>query len=59
MLLDPDQPFTESEKYFIENKIIDSKISKIFFVLNKIDQVKENDWEEVVQHVKKKIILLK
>lgn len=59
ILLDPDQPFTESEKEFIENKIIDNKIEKLFFVLNKFDLIEPAYVEETVKHVKDRIFSLK
>lgn len=59
ILLDPDQPFTESEKEFIENKIIDNKVGKLFFLLNKFDQVDEKNKEELVNYVKNRLLSLK
>ena len=41
-MMDPDQVLTESEKYFIKNKILKNDINKIFFIVNKFDTINES-----------------
>jgi small GTP-binding protein len=39
ILLDSQQPLSSSERMFIESKVLQRDIKKLFFVINKIDQV--------------------
>ena len=42
-LLSPEQPVTKSEKQFLEQHILNTNISKLFFILNKIDKLSDED----------------
>ena len=43
MLLDPMQPLSESEREFLEHKILGKSIANLIFVVNKIDDVSTAD----------------
>ena len=43
MLLDPMQPLSESEREFLEHKILGKSIANLIFVVNKIDDVSISD----------------
>ena len=40
-LIDPDQVFTNSEKVFLKSKVLNHNLNKMFFVLNKSDNINE------------------
>ena len=40
-LIDPDQVFTNSEKVFLKSKVLNHNLNKMFFVLNKADNINE------------------
>ena len=50
-LLDANAPLTKTEKDFIENKIIPLGIRDIIFILNKFDEVDEDDEEDLLSDV--------
>lgn len=41
-LVDPDQVFTNSEKVFLKSKVLQHNLNKMFFVLNKADNINES-----------------
>ena len=53
MLLDPVQPLSASEVEFLKNKILDSCIEKLIFVVNKIDDIPINDRQSVLDRIQK------
>ena len=40
-LIDPDQVFTNSEKVFLKSQVLNHNLNKMFFVLNKADNINE------------------
>ncbi len=50
-MLDSDQVFSESEKIFIKNKVMKSDIKKIFFIVNKADNIKEKTFNSLKKYV--------
>ena len=55
LVLDSEAAISRSEKIFLEEKILKNDISKIFLVLNKIDQLDPADLEEVITYAKGKL----
>lgn len=53
-LLSATQQLSSSERDFINNKI-NKYINKIFFILNKVDQLNENEKKEALNYVKNEI----
>ncbi|EOR19896.1 dynamin family protein [Clostridium sartagoforme] len=41
-LIDPDQVFTSSEKFFLKSRVLTHNLNKMFFVLNKADNINES-----------------
>lgn len=58
MLLDPNQPFSLSEKTFLKDKILSQDITKIFFVMNKSDLIKPENKQSVIDYTKSKLLEL-
>lgn len=58
MLLDPNQPFSLSEKTFLKDKILNQDITKIFFVMNKSDLIKPENKQSVMDYTKSKLMEL-
>lgn len=54
-VLDAKQAFTMSEKRFANEYILQNKLTSIFFILNKIDEVSEGNLEKIKESVNKKI----
>ncbi len=55
MVVVPGNPFGISEANFVRNKIMTSDLSRLIFVVNKIDTVRPRDRERCVQGIRKKI----
>ena len=55
MVLVPDSPFSISEADFVRTKVMSSDLGRIIFVLNKIDQVDEEDRPRLIASIKEKI----
>lgn len=55
MVLAPDSPFSESEANFVRNKVFTSDLSRIIFVLNKIDNIDEEDRPRMLRAIREKI----
>ena len=51
-LIDPDQVFTKSERNFLKNRILDNNIKKIFFVLNKSDNINKETYKNLEGYIK-------
>ena len=51
MLLDPVQPLSKSEVEFLKDKILDSCIEKLIFVINKIDDIPLQDRSTVLNRI--------
>ncbi len=53
VLLDSQQPLSNSEKIFIESQIFRKDIKKLFYVINKIDQISKttNDIEDQITRI--------
>ena len=51
MLLDPVQPLSGSEVEFLKNKILDSCIEKLIFVVNKIDDIPMEKRADVLDRI--------
>lgn len=49
MLLNPGQPLSKSERHYL--RIVKNYISKVFFVLNKINLLDESDKEEAIEYI--------
>ncbi len=56
ILLDPDQPFSESDRHFIQDKVLKEDITKIFFVLNKSDLLNQDKILNIKNHIKNRIL---
>ncbi|MEK7433924.1 MAG: dynamin family protein [Cyanobacteriota bacterium] len=54
-LLDAEQVLSKSEFDFFQNKILSSDINKIIFVINKTDNLKANELNEVMDYAHKKL----
>ncbi|MBF0406926.1 MAG: dynamin family protein [Candidatus Riflebacteria bacterium] len=50
------KPFSESEKTFIEEKLLAADLKKIIFVLNRMDEIEESEHEELFSETKKAIV---
>ncbi|MBE6654130.1 MAG: hypothetical protein E7608_01580 [Ruminococcaceae bacterium] len=55
MVIVPDSPFSQSEADFVRNKVMASDLGRIIFVVNKIDNVDEDDRERLLDSIKAKI----
>ncbi len=56
MVLTPDNPFSMSEAEFVRNKLMSSDLSRLIFLVNKIDIVRRAaDRERVVEGIREKI----
>lgn len=56
MVLTPDNPFSVSEADFVRNKLVTGNISRLIFLVNKIDQVRKvSDRPRVVEAIRQKI----
>lgn len=55
MLLDPMQPISASEMAFLRDKVLPQSIEKMFFVVNKIDQVSEEDREKSIRYIRSQL----
>lgn len=55
MVLVPGAPFSMSEAAFVRNKIMTSDLSRLVFVVNKIDTVRARDRQRVVEGIRSKI----
>ena len=56
MVLTPDNPFSVSEADFVRSKLVTGNVSRLIFVVNKIDQVrKASDRPRVVEAIRQKI----
>lgn len=51
-ILDPDQVLTKSEQDFIRNKVMNDQKKKIFFILNKSDNINTNTLSYLNEHIK-------
>ena len=55
MVTVPGSPFGISEAEFVRNKIMTSDLGRIIFVVNRMDEVDEDDRERILDHIKAKI----
>lgn len=56
MVLTPDNPFSVSEAEFVRSKLVTGNLSRLVFLVNKIDQVrKRSDRPRVVEAIRQKI----
>lgn len=56
MVLTPDNPFSMSEAEFVRSKLMTSDLSRLIFLVNKIDQVRRKaDRPRVVEGIRQKI----
>ncbi len=55
MVLVPDSPYSISESNFVRNKLMCSDISRLIFLVNKIDTVRPIDRVRVVEGIRQKI----
>ena len=56
MVLTPDNPFSMSEAEFVRNKLMASDLSRLIFVVNKIDTIRrEADRRRVIDGIREKI----
>ena len=54
-VLTADSPFSDSEANFVRNKIMMSDISRVIFVLNKIDIVRPKDRQRLIDNIHERI----
>jgi len=52
LLMDANQILTASEQKFLKEKIIKNDIKKIFFIINKIDEIDEIDRKKTIEYAK-------
>lgn len=55
MVVVPGSPFSISEANFVRNKIMTSDLSRLIFVVNKIDTIRERDRKRSVDGIREKI----
>jgi len=56
MVVTPDNPFSMSEAEFVRSKLMASDLSRLIFLVNKIDMIRRpEDRERVVQDIRKRI----
>lgn len=55
MVISADAPFSMSEAEFVRTKVMTSDLGRIIFIVNKIDQVDEEDRDRLLRHIKGKI----
>ena len=56
MVLTPDNPFSVSEAEFVRSKLVTGNLSRLIFLVNKIDQIrKRSDRPRVVEAIRQKI----
>lgn len=55
MVTVPGSPFGISEAEFVRNKVLTSDLGRIIFVVNKIDQVDEDERDRILDHIRGKI----
>ena len=55
MLLDPMQPLSASETEFLSTKILERSISNLIFVVNKIDDVSQEDRQAALKRVEEQL----
>ena len=55
MVIVPDSPFGQSEAEFVRNKVMSSDLGRIMFIINKIDQVDEEDRNRLLDNIKERI----
>lgn len=55
MVLVPGSPFSMSEAAFVRNKLMTSDLSRLIFVVNKIDTIRAKDRVKVVEGIRNKI----
>lgn len=55
LVLNAQQLLTQSEREFIEEELVNSNFNNIFFVVNKINLVDENEVEEVEEYLRQQI----
>ena len=55
MVVVPGSPFSISEANFVRNKIMTSDLSRLIFVVNKIDTIRERDRKRCVDGIRSKI----
>ncbi|MBF0501766.1 MAG: dynamin family protein [Candidatus Riflebacteria bacterium] len=54
-VLSATKPFSESERTFLEEKLLAGDLKKIIFVLNRLDEIEESERDEVVAEVSKNV----
>ena len=54
-LLDATSPLKRTEKEFIEDHLLKYGIEKIIFIANRFDEIEEEDEEEVLEDIKKRL----
>ncbi len=55
MVIVPGAPFSQSEADFVRSKVMTSDLGRIIFLVNKIDEVEEEDRERVLDSIRAKI----
>lgn len=50
------KPFAESERIFLEEKILTSDIKKIYFAINRIDEIEPDERQELISEIKNNVI---
>lgn len=55
MVIMAQAPFSESERMFLENKVITSDLGRVLFVVTGIDMLDEEDVDRVLQHITNQI----
>jgi len=58
VVLSATMPFTADEAQFIKDRILSEHISKVFVILNRIDQIKEEDRAKLLKYTTEKLVTI-
>lgn len=58
VLLDSQQPLSESERRFIKDKVLTNDINRLLFVINRIDDIDENPGGNNFERIRKHVVEL-
>jgi len=55
MIISAQSPFSQSEKDFLENKLLSNDLGRVIFIVNGIDHLRSDQVQRVINHVEKQI----
>jgi len=55
MIISAQSPFSQSEKDFLENKLLSNDLGRVIFIVNGIDNLRPDQVQRVINHVEKQI----